>query len=84
MPPTTLVKPTAAMRAWWGITSVIYGSIALDFRRGQTVTVAGTEYLGGYWHGPLTAQQVTDITAAGYGARIYTADNVWELPADID
>lgn len=45
---------------------------------------SGVFWQGGRWHGPLTAQQISDITAAGYGARIYAVNDLIELPADID
>lgn len=54
------------------------------YRRGVTVEVAGITYQGGRWHGPLTAQQITDLTAAGYGARLVEAMSDTDLPADID
>jgi len=51
---------------------------------GRDVVITGTTYQGGRWNGPLSAQQVTDITAAGYGARIYTVTDLGQLPANID
>ncbi len=61
-----------------------YRAMALTFKRGTDVTIAGTTYRGGYWNGPLSAQEVTDITNAGYGARIRTVDSIAELPAGLD
>lgn len=49
-----------------------------------TTAIAGVSYQGGRWHGPLSAQQIADITAAGYGARIYAVTDIIQLPADID
>jgi hypothetical protein len=57
------------------------------YRKGVEVEIpehSGVKWQGGRWHGPLTAQQITDITAAGYAARIRTVNNLIELPADID
>lgn len=59
----------------------------LWYWRGTEVEIpagSGTLWQGGRWHGPLTAQQSADITAAGYGARIRTVNDLIELPADID
>jgi hypothetical protein len=55
----------------------------LWYWRGTTPIIADVEYQGGRWHGPLTAQQITDITAAGFGSRIFTVDSSLELPANI-
>ena len=55
----------------------------LWYFRGQTQIIAGVEYQGGRWCGPLTAQQITDITAAGFASRIVTVDDLIELPAYI-
>ncbi len=52
--------------------------------QGVNVEIAGVTYLGGRWNGPLSDQQITDITAAGYGARIYTAATFNDLPGNID
>lgn len=51
---------------------------------GIDVTVAGTLYKGGRWHGPLTSAEVTAITGAGYGARIATVADIKDLPNDLD
>lgn len=56
----------------------------LWFWRGTELTVDGTTYQGGRWNGPLTGAQVSAITAAGYGARIYTVNDLNELPGNID
>jgi hypothetical protein len=46
--------------------------------------VAGVEYLAGRWNGPLESDQVSALTAAGYGDRIFAVDDLGDLPADID
>jgi hypothetical protein len=38
-----------------------------------TAPATATTYRGGYWAGPLTDAQVAGISAAGFGARIFTA-----------
>lgn len=38
------------------------------------IVVAGYQYGGGKLCGPLTTQQVNDLTAAGYGGLIVTKD----------
>lgn len=55
----------------------------LWFWRGTDVLIAGVTYRGAYWNGPLTSAQITAITAAGYGTRIYAVNNLIELPANI-
>jgi hypothetical protein len=56
----------------------------LWYRRGIETIISNVVYQGGRWNGPLTAAQITAITAAGHGARIYTVNHPGELPADID
>lgn len=56
----------------------------LWYWRGTAPVIAGVEYQGGRWHGPLSAQQITDINAAGLGARIVAVDGIGQLPADLD
>jgi hypothetical protein len=51
---------------------------------GKDVTIAGVFYGGGRWHGPLTGAQVSEITAAGYGARIIARGEHELLPAGLD
>lgn len=50
----------------------------------QGIEIDGIVYGGGRWHGPLTAAQITAITTAGHGARLFTVDSHGELPAWID
>ena len=55
----------------------------LWYWRGVSPVIADIEYQGGRWHGPLTAQQITDITAAGFATRIFTVTDLIQLPANI-
>lgn len=47
------------------------------------ITISGTFYAGGRWH-ELTSAQVTQVTNAGHGSRIYVRANVGLLPGEID
>lgn len=87
LPPVQLIRPP-----WERIRhvdpsfprSVSYRHMATSQFRGKDETIAGVFYQGGYWHGPLTAQQITDITTAGFAARIITVASAKDLPASID
>lgn len=87
LPPVQLIRP-----GWPRIKyvdpnfprSVKYRHMATSQFRGVDETIAGVFYQGGYWHGPLTSQQITDITAAGFGARIVAVSNIKDLPSSLD
>jgi len=55
----------------------------LWYWRGVSPVIAGVEYQGGRWHGPLSSAQITDITAAGFASRIFAVNDLIELPANI-
>jgi len=84
LPPTTRTWPPRNRWAHYGVRRASVARFMLDYRRGDDVTIAGTTYRGGNWHGPLTDQQITDITAAGHGARLVTVDDISDLPPGLD
>jgi hypothetical protein len=78
LPP--VITRTAPVERTPEVSSVRYRGLFLTYWAGQSVEVAGTTYQGGRWHGPLSAQQIADITAAGYAERIVEADDAATLP----
>lgn len=77
LPPVTWFLPPAARTP--EVRSRQYRGF-FGYWRSDPITIAGVLYPGARWAGPLTAQQITDITAAGLPDRIATVANVLDLP----
>lgn len=97
LPPNVVTSPPPSRWKELGIQSPKMASLFAEYLKGTEqdqgtdgngnpvggITIGGTFYRGGYWH-EVTAAQVTAITAAGYGARVYVRDNAGLLPGEID
>jgi hypothetical protein len=89
LPPVEAHYPPRQRLERMGIRSRAYQNLLWTWKGTDSdglggTTIAGISYRGGYWTGPLSAQQVADIQAAGYGSRIAVVNGPGDLPAGLD
>lgn len=77
LPPVTWYLPPAARTP--EVRSRKY-RLFFGYWRSDEITIDGVLYPGARWAGPLTAGQISSITAAGLEGRIATVTDVLNLP----